>query len=307
MIKITYLPTHFIYNFITIFIIIFAMQAYCSEDNTHFDIISPSSIMNLPVELIESQQDNHKETLEKLEKEASTYIDDNGDEDSIPNMQNEGDLSILPSELDYTYSNDQIMDNINIIEDIKPNISRSELWYGSVMFNINSIRQLRDALRDYNIHLMADDLKLDPASLPSNYDYTNDILKINNPEVSPSFALNSIVYENQDNWVIWLNKKKVANTEDIIDIIPHLKIDNINSKAVTLSWRTSFLDILSPNWKDLLVTQDNIEFTSSDALINYSKNTGLITFTLRPNQTFILYNMSIVEGIVGDIELSKVN
>jgi len=112
------------------------------------------------------------------------------------------------------------------------------------------------------------------------------------------FYLDSIMYYNQSKWSIWLNSKRISsdlksNTYKIIDISP---------SSVTVTWRTSDIDRLIPNWKSKVEEISNNVFENQDngTIIQIIDDANvLITFTLKPNQSFVVSSLTISEGQEG--------
>jgi hypothetical protein len=179
-------------------------------------------------------------------------------------------------------------------------------WKGSIMFSLDKIKALNDAISDFNLGKTS---TVAPSAILPNTNKIDSILDLaTKNDVSPSFYLNSIIYVNEDNWKIWIDRKKIDSNKinELKFIIPELNLLNITNSVVTFSWRTQALDTLSPNWKKKLnFNKDDNSFYSDNEDILIKNNGGNITFKLRPNQTFVLYNMEIKEGFTPDHQLKN--
>jgi hypothetical protein len=181
-------------------------------------------------------------------------------------------------------------------------------WEVSIMFDNEKIKQLNKALKNFK------EAKLSPPPIftgPINNANTapkiNSILDLaSNANVSPSFYLGSIIFNNANDWVIWINNKKLitAKKADLKFSVPGLEIIGVKDNYVSFNWGSRNLDLLSPNWqKKLTYNQKNGQYTSNNKKI--AVNNNVITFSLYPNQSFSVYDMAIVEGYKKDTKISS--
>jgi hypothetical protein len=114
---------------------------------------------------------------------------------------------------------------------------------------------------------------------------------------SPSFFLNALNYSSNEVYTIWLNDIQFTSKIAIqMRGIQEVRLLNINADSIELAIFTKNLDRLSPRWASKLKLTGKNTFSSPDNLINYYKDEDKVTFVLKPNQTFILHDMEIVEG-----------
>ncbi|RZI45427.1 hypothetical protein EDM53_05295 [Rickettsiales endosymbiont of Peranema trichophorum] len=113
-----------------------------------------------------------------------------------------------------------------------------------------------------------------------------------------SFHLNSIIYQSQDRWAIWINGKQIDQEKAGI---PGITVE-VTQEKVMISWSISNLDVVCPSWRSQVLKLDDNTYKSKsyDVKIigNELSNVKKIEFTLKPNQTFIPHNLAIVEGKV---------
>lgn len=110
-----------------------------------------------------------------------------------------------------------------------------------------------------------------------------------------SFYLNSIMYLNDAQWSLWLNNFKFSSGQSH----PSIKIIRITPEYVVLRWASRELDIISPNWRKILETQDEVEYFSATGNISVrqeGESLYIVEFRLEPNQNFEISNMTIIEG-----------
>ena len=162
-------------------------------------------------------------------------------------------------------------------------------WNTSVMFTPSVMRKLRQVVEVYekNRNLFAtgsggDDSGIDVLQW--------DAGKVQGP-VFPSFFLASIVYYKADDWSVWIDGKKI--TAESNDKTSDLYVESINKKTARLSWRPLSLDKVLSVWDPVQVDAYS-ENQTGDIVVDRSN--GVITFELRPNQTFSSSLSKVVEG-----------
>jgi hypothetical protein len=183
----------------------------------------------------------------------------------------------------------------------KPATNNLNLWFGSMMFDDQSFSSIKNAIKEYELNKeLLEKAISEGTPIPANIPIKpGQAIAVPLPTISPSFTLNSIIYKGLDNWVIWINKKKFTfnSTEGII---PDVNIENVSHNEVEIVFRTSFIDHLSPNWTKMVIKNKQGEYISKDRGIKISSDKKTIKFKLRPNQTFVFYDMDIAEGFVSD-------
>lgn len=171
---------------------------------------------------------------------------------------------------------------------IIPNTYALAEWSGSVMFSPQDYNSIKAALEFYK-------KAITQQSPPTK---SNESIPIpaaeSGPSLAiPSFYLNSIIYNNPNDWVIWLNNTKYISTEKNFH---NLEVMYINKFKITLAYNITSLDNISLNWKSQLIATEDGKFTTKDKNIIYDSSKQIIYFTLSPNQTFNLQELTITEG-----------
>jgi hypothetical protein len=152
-------------------------------------------------------------------------------------------------------------------------------WKTSLMYSVEDMRSLNkilDAIRQRKL------LGVDASSA----DFSLGDIPIateNLPKEAPAFYLNSILYRAPENWVLWINGKRVSLQENIAD----LTVEGVTANHVTLLWKTDHLNYISPQWQTQITAQKNI---------TVAEDAKSVRFTLYPNQTFVTRAMQIIEG-----------
>jgi hypothetical protein len=113
------------------------------------------------------------------------------------------------------------------------------------------------------------------------------------PFTYPQFFLSSILYRSQNDWAIWLNNIKITQDPETQKDIAVLAID---TQKVTLQWRPARMDKITDIGKSTDASGVKLDFIN-----------GKVEFTLRGNQTFSSYSMSVVEGRVPQMTLQPKN
>jgi hypothetical protein len=104
----------------------------------------------------------------------------------------------------------------------------------------------------------------------------------------PQFYLTSIAYFQPENWVIWVNGKKITSRQK--KVIRRLKINEVSANQVV--------------FESTLLPEDRSDFSSpsDDERISINESDRIVTFMLKPNQTFSSYNWKIYEGKVKQVK-----
>jgi hypothetical protein len=99
---------------------------------------------------------------------------------------------------------------------------------------------------------------------------------------------------------VWINDKKISSavSKDAKKLLPELEVEKVSADEVQCRWQTPFLDDISPGWEYKVKADNKGELVTSEKNVAINSKTKVITFTLRPNQTFVSYSMDIEEGYV---------
>lgn len=114
-----------------------------------------------------------------------------------------------------------------------------------------------------------------------------------------SFFLKSLIYYNPDSWTIWLENS--LKTEKITDSVNSsgLIIEEIKPDYVTVIWQTPNLDKISPDWRRFLISDLNNRYRHEKydiVVLRSGESNAEVKFRLRPNQSFNVNRMQIIEG-----------
>lgn len=108
------------------------------------------------------------------------------------------------------------------------------------------------------------------------------------PFTYPQFYLAQISYQNDNDWVVWVNGKKfgahLENTDSWIRFV------DVNKEYVVIEWQPQNMKLVNTSWT-LSPVND-----ADDNNISINNALDIVTFTLRQNQTFSSYAMQVVEG-----------
>lgn len=102
----------------------------------------------------------------------------------------------------------------------------------------------------------------------------------------PQFFLKSIMYRHAEDWVIWVNNKKITSEQP--RVIPHLTVNGVTRNHVDFTYD--------------FTTDSNIEIHSASADPRIEAQGQQVQFIIEPNQTFSLYGWRIFEGPVQPVK-----
>jgi hypothetical protein len=103
--------------------------------------------------------------------------------------------------------------------------------------------------------------------------------------VYPQFHLESLVYNNSEDWSVRINKQKMTPASP--EGKSNIKVTSVDKDKITVEWIPTDMQKVVEVWS--VAPTDTIE-------VNTKSN--LVRFTLRPNQTFSSYVMRVLEGKV---------
>lgn len=163
----------------------------------------------------------------------------------------------------------------------------------SIFYKPNDISKLRTALDIADAlarkAAMGVATKIEEAIMP-----TPEPPKIEISEY-PVFHLSSVMYQGQGKWVIWLNGTRTTSK----NLPPDLSVIGINTQQVRFSWKPQIMAALQSRWKseegDASKTQLK-KLLSGGNLVAVDDKTGVVNFTLRPNQTYSSAYNTVLEG-----------
>ncbi|PIR38465.1 MAG: hypothetical protein COV35_06775 [Alphaproteobacteria bacterium CG11_big_fil_rev_8_21_14_0_20_39_49] len=120
-----------------------------------------------------------------------------------------------------------------------------------------------------------------------------EVPQIERPKEAPAFYLSSILYLSPDNWSVWINGQKVSFGEGYNNV----EIVKVTETEVTMIWRDSMIDYVSPGWKDKYNLMADDRFMSNERNVVVDLENGDISFVLGVNQSFDSMSMEIIEGV----------
>lgn len=170
---------------------------------------------------------------------------------------------------------------------IRQRVTRQRNQKTSVMWTTEEFKRINAALQAFS------------AGAP--YERTDEFLNENQTDADDkeedtilySVYLASLIYISPNNWSIWINNKKISN-ENASDN-NEFKIMEITEEYVTIHWQISAL-----KW-DLILNQAGqslAETPESEQESGRMQEDVVKIFTLKPNQTYIPVNETVIEGKV---------
>lgn len=222
----------------------------------------------------------------------------------------EGDTLPMPPDLPLETPDEygELMDNLGVEEPAQPGEIPSDLgiknvWnYPSMMlspkevkiFNAAILRYLRskNKIETQSVETTAAPTETGPAS--GNY---------------PFITLDSIMFINDANWIVWINRHKYTPQKD--EVLAGIKVEEVKPESVTLRWRkpdgvdNEFESVGDVNAPMVIVPGVNQEVLDAAATPKTPKplpaNVEKVDdknylITLSPNQAFITEDVDIYEG-----------
>jgi len=164
----------------------------------------------------------------------------------------------------------------------------------SIFYSSEQTELMKKALTSFETRPIVSDVK-PKINQPVKLDAFLDTPKtLDEPQKYPVFYLSSIVYRSPKDWSLWVSGHKITSAKNTTD----LTVTKISKDEVSFSWTPAYVDALNKRQeqnrfadtatiKNLLSRSQNVAF---------DKTTGMVTFTLRSNQTFAVAYFSIFEG-----------
>ncbi len=188
--------------------------------------------------------------------------------------------------------------------DLKPKKLLQDTIPTSIMFSVEDVDSVNTIIRAISAGQLRNPDSQDVAddTTESTKDMLDEILnkipRVGQSEavptriIYPSFFLSSIIYERPDEWAIWLNGFRLTNKMN--KETDPLYVTEISPESVRITWKPDSVMLL--HLGSIAVQQkDDPDKVPIDA-VNKS-----ITFTLRPNQTFVSSILSVEEGRIPSV------
>lgn len=190
-------------------------------------------------------------------------------------------------------------------DDAKKKVEMIELFKtGSIMFDTTDITRVNKIIAAFLSGVRTEDQPQETAETTKE-DVLSEILSsldgqdkkaVPKAHVLPSFYLSSVVIYSPTEWAVWVNGFKISNRNNKKE--PPLYVDKLSDHEATFVWHPARL---------ILPDVRSISFKNKDReqAIPLDSVTNTVTFTLKPNQTFVSGIMAIKEGKVQSITLQN--
>jgi hypothetical protein len=109
----------------------------------------------------------------------------------------------------------------------------------------------------------------------------------------PNIYMGSILYSSDASWSIWLNGKKLTNK--VNSAANPIYVESIDSSQAQIVWKPASAIALNK------IIREHKNATPDTLSIDAEK--GRLTFTLRPNQTFVPSLLAVLEGLIKQTEI----
>lgn len=160
----------------------------------------------------------------------------------------------------------------------------------SIFFTAEELQRMRAAIMAYEKSKL---VKISKAEDKAN-DFLNQLTDsepapppepVEKTYVYPQFFLNSLVYHSKEDWVVLINGQRYSSRVEQTD--PEIRVLGVDEEKVVLEWKPKKMDRVMESWAKNINEEINV-----DPVV------GIVSFTLRPNQTFSSYAMRVLEGRV---------
>ena len=183
----------------------------------------------------------------------------------------------------------------------------------SIFFSDGDMADIRRALANFDISRRGG---------PIDVDYLTRISEIGKKKGSPSatrekrmyiypqFYLSSIIYNSSTDWIVWLDNHKITpesmkaadeakergDPTQVSSGVRKLDVRaiNVNPKDATFEWSPASMERALLTWDPFADNGVRVDMTR-----------GVISFTLRPNQTFSSYRMMAMEGKLIPLQIAE--
>lgn len=158
----------------------------------------------------------------------------------------------------------------------KPELNANRSWIdNSLMLNANEIKNLKIAISSLknNVQYQSEDLTV-----------KSEIKEVKEDSAQSLIHMSSILFLNNNNWVTWINEKRISNEDNKKD--NEFYVENIAPNKAVIVWSLGLT-----KWKILTNSNDDVQTPE------LNKNNQIVNrFTISPNQTYILKTNKIIEG-----------
>ena len=207
-----------------------------------------------------------------------------------------------------TDSAERVVDKKNTVPSFETAAKLPEHWRGSIMYGEKELQWLREGVKAHDLNIPLDillpgvfskDMQKKSLSTAQGLEKAaspiakkDDIAPIPLPDETLFVYLNSIIYRNKKDWILWLGNKKLSPD----DKDPLLEIAEVSSDHIVILWRNFPLDKIPLAWKEILVPLKNPAILTNGENIVLQSETKSIAVLLKPNQTFAGTQLDVVEG-----------
>ncbi len=174
-------------------------------------------------------------------------------------------------------------------------------WRGSLMFERNDLNRIYAIINDINISEQLPELVGEESAAAIDLGQGISVFV-------PAYHLQSILYYATENWTVWLNGQRNRVNKPRND---RLKINYVSSDHVVMTYSEPNINDIVPGWRERFLEYETNhhlatvptesdrffwEYISPEGNILIDPAQGGIRFSLQPTQSFVVHELSVVEG-----------
>jgi len=167
----------------------------------------------------------------------------------------------------------------------------------SIFFSPVQMQAVEEVLKDYESNVSTStapktDLSVDLSQLQAD----TPEKKIVEPATYPVFYLSSIAYRSPGDWSIWVSGHKITSHKNTTN----LQVVSVTPSQASFAWKPSYADSINTRkTANMMAPVEPVKNRlTSTPNFNHDPATGIITFTLRPNQSFAAAYLNTFEGFI---------
>ncbi len=165
----------------------------------------------------------------------------------------------------------------------------------SILYMDEDINMLRKVLSVYELDADYDLSSITPIGEIDTQTTEDGEVRIASP--LPNFYFSSMIYRNASDWAAWINGQRYSPQSERLDF----KVELLEKDLLQIAWKPEAqLPEVIEIWQKRNERTVGSDITHRTAIMSknvmFNITEGVLTFTLRPNQTFVTPALKVIEG-----------